>query len=228
MFGGIIIIGIVFMVIGMLVSNQLKSRFRKYASVPIASGLSGAEVAERMLRDHNIHNVEIVSVPGQLTDHYNPMKRTINLSPEVYEGRSVAAAAVAAHETGHAVQHATGYAMLQMRSQMVPLVNISSRLMNYIFLFAMFGGVFASMWNQAILVIVLAQAVLTLFSLITLPVEFDASNRALAWLDVSRITGQQEHGMAKNALNWAASTYVVSALSAISYLLVFLASMSRD
>lgn len=215
-----------FVVIGWLVSNRLKSRFKEYSEVPTTSGMSGAEIAERMLRDHGIRDVNVVSVEGELTDHYNPANKTINLSPDVYHGRHVSAAAVAAHETGHAVQHATAYAMLQLRSSMVPVVNISSRFMSIIFMMALFGGFVFNFMPQAILLIIVAQAIITLFSLITLPVEFDASARALAWLNQSRITVGEEHTKAKNALRWAASTYVVATLAAVTQLLYFVAMFS--
>ena len=219
-----------FMLVSYLVGQQLKKRFRQFSEVPTSSGLSGAEVAEKMLRDNNIHDVEITCVEGQLTDHYNPQNKTINLSQDVYHGRHVAAAAVAAHETGHAVQHANSYAFLQFRTAMVPLVSLSSRLMNIIFFMAIFGAFAMSWFNfaTAIYIIVGGQAVITLFSLITLPVEFDASNRALLWLDSARITRGDEYKKAKSALSWAASTYVVSTLAAISTLLYYLTMLQDD
>jgi Zn-dependent membrane protease YugP len=216
----IIIIG--FAILGWWVSNTLKKRFREYAEVPTSSGLSGAEIAERMLRDHNIRDVRIISVEGELTDHYNPKDRTINLSRAVYHGRNVSAAAVAAHETGHAIQHATAYSMLQFRSAMVPIVNLSSSLMNIIFIMAIVGGAVFGLMPQMFMLVIIAQAVITVFSLVTLPVEFDASNRALQWLNASRITVGQEHEKATNALKWAASTYVVATLAAITQLLYFI------
>lgn len=216
----VIILG--FALMSWLVSSRLRSRFREYSQVPTTSGLSGAEIAERMLRDNGIRDVKVISVEGELTDHYNPAKKTINLSHAVYQGRNVAAAAVAAHETGHAVQHARAYAMLQFRTAMVPLVNISSKLMSIIFLMAIIGGVVFNFFQQAILLVIVAQAVITLFSLVTLPVEFDASARALQWLNMSKITVGQEHEKAKNALQWAASTYVVATLAAVAQLLYFI------
>ncbi len=224
----IILIG--FGILSWWVSSKLKSRFREYAEVPTSSGMSGAEIAERMLRDNNIRDVRVVSVAGELTDHYNPKDKTINLSRAVYHGRNVSAAAVAAHETGHAVQHATAYSMLQFRSAMVPVVNLSSKLMNIIFITAIFGGVVFGLMPQMFMVVIIAQAVITLFSLVTLPVEFDASNRALQWLNASKITVGQEHEKAKNALQWAASTYVVATLAAITQLLYFILAFggSRD
>jgi len=163
----------------------------------------------------------VVSVEGQLTDHYNPANKTINLSSEVYNGRNVSAAAVAAHETGHAVQHATSYALLGLRSAMVPAVNISSRMMSVIFMVGLIGGYVFNFFQQAIWLIIIAQAIITLFSLITLPVEFDASARALQWLNMSKVTRGEEHEKAKNALRWAASTYVVATLAAVAQLLYF-------
>ena len=212
------------------VSSRLKNRFREYSEVPTTSGLSGAEIAQKMLRDNNISDVQVISVEGELTDHYNPQNRTINLSRAVYHGRNVAAAAVAAHETGHAVQHATAYSMLQFRTAMVPLVNLSSRMMNIIFIMAILGGAVFGLMPQMFMVIIIAQAVITLFSLITLPVEFDASARALQWLNMSKVTVGEEHSKAKNALQWAASTYVVATLAAITQLLYFVLAFggSRD
>ncbi|PIB36675.1 hypothetical protein BFP72_15320 [Reichenbachiella sp. 5M10] len=218
-----LIILIVFMIVGFLVSNRLKSKFKKYAQVGLQSGLSGREIAELMLRDNGIYDVKVVSVQGQLTDHYNPANKTVNLSPEVYGGRSAAAAAVAAHECGHAVQHATAYSFLRFRSAMVPIQNVSARVLNFLMIgMFLFGGMVYAMNMQTIfLVIVAAQAVITLFALVTLPVEFDASKRALAWIDQRGIVTSQEHAMAKDALHWAAMTYVVAAISAITQLLYF-------
>lgn len=220
---GSLVILLVFMGISALVGGRLRSKFRTYSQVPTSSGLSGAEIAMKMLRDHNIHDVEVRSVQGELTDHYNPAKKTINLSQDVYHGRSVAAAAVAAHETGHAVQHANAYSMLQLRSALVPIVGVASRMMNFLFIgLIFFGFAFAGNWNLIIWLIVGAQAALTLFSVVTLPVEFDASNRALAWLNMSRITHGHEHTQAKDALRWAAMTYVVSALAAVTTLVYYI------
>jgi len=227
---GLFVIIIFFMLLSMWVGSKLKKRFKEYSQIPTSSGLSGAEIAQKMLRDNNIHDVSVTSVEGKLTDHYNPANKSINLSHDVYHGRNVAAAAVAAHETGHAVQHATAYAMLALRSTLVPIVNLSSKLMNIIFIVSLFGGFALGMgWEIALYIIIAAQSMITLFSLVTLPVEFDASNRALVWLESSRITTGEEHSKAKNALKWAASTYLVSALAAISTLLYFiLALVGRD
>jgi len=222
---GLIAISVVFGLIGSVVSNRLKKKFAQYAQVPTSSGMSGREVAERMLRHYNIHDVEIVQEivqgQGRLTDHYNPKTKTISLSPEVFGGRSVAAAAVAAHEVGHAVQHAEAYSMLQFRSAIVPLVQLSSSLQQYFFMFAfMMAG---AVGNSMMLMIAVALfGVTALFSVVTLPVEFDASSRALAWLDTANVTRGAEYDGAKDALKWAAMTYVVGALAAVAQLLYFL------
>ena len=218
---GLMLITIVFMVIGMIVSRRLKNKFEEYSHVPTSSGMSGKDIAEKMLHDSDIQDVKVISVEGQLTDHYNPLDKTVNLSREVYDGRHVAAAAVAAHECGHAVQHATAYAWLGMRSKLVPVVNFSSRMMNFVFIGMMFLAFTSQLYNQALLAIIVLQSAITVFSLITLPVEFDASKRALAWLDSARITRGEEHQKATNALQWAASTYVVAALASIATLLYF-------
>ncbi len=219
---GMIAISLIFMVLGMAVQYRLKSKFGEYGQVPNSSGLSGREVAEKMLRENGIYDVQVVSVPGFLSDHYDPTKKTVNLSPDVYEGRNVAAAAVAAHECGHAVQHATAYSMLMLRSRLVPITQLSSTLSQWVIIagigFYGFGG-----GNQTVLLIgILLFAVSTLFALVTLPVEFDASGRALKWLDTSRITRGQEHDKAKDALKWAALTYVVSALASIAMLVQYI------
>jgi Zn-dependent membrane protease YugP len=196
--------------------------------VGIAAGLSGREVAEKMLADHGISSVQVQSVPGKLTDHYNPADKTVNLSPDVYNGRSVAAAAVAAHEVGHAVQHATAYRWLQMRSQMVPVVNISGKIINIIFLAMLFGAFILKAFplDAVFITLIVAQAAITTFTLVTLPVEYDASNRALVWLRTAGITGREEHAKAEDALKWAARTYLVAALAAVTqlayYILMFM------
>lgn len=228
---GIMAISIVFMLIGMVVQFRLKSKFKKYSAVGTSSGMSGREVAQKMLRDNGIYDVQVVSVPGFLSDHYDPTKKTVNLSPDVYEGRNVAAAAVAAHECGHAVQHATAYSMLTLRSKMVPATQLSTTLSQWIILAGLgimgFGG-----GNQTILLIgIVLFAVSTLFTIITLPVEFDASARALRWLETANITTHTEHDQAKDALKWAALTYVVAALSSIAMLVYYIMifnSRSRD
>lgn len=218
---GLIIISVVFGLVGGVVSGRLKSKFSKYAQMPTSSGLSGREVAERMLSYYNIHDVQISQGRGRLTDHYNPKTKVVSLSPEVYGGRSVAAAAVAAHEVGHAVQHAESYAMLQFRSAIVPLVQISSTIQQYIFMFGF--ALLASNSSSLLLMVALgAFAITALFSVVTLPVEFDASNRALTWLNNTNITRGREHEGAKDALHWAAMTYVVGALAAITQMLYLL------
>ena len=221
----LIIIG--FMVLSMLAGLALRNRFNAYAKVPLRSGLSGREVAEKMLRENGLYDVQVTCVQGTLTDHYNPMNRTVNLSPDVYSGRSVAAAAVAAHECGHAVQHATAYPFLQFRSAMVPMQNASARILNVIIMVMMFGGMFlfkAFPFEIVLLTIIACQGVITLFSVITLPVEFDASNRALSWLNTQGgvMSGNvDEHEQAKDALWWAAMTYVVAALGSLATLLYY-------
>lgn len=215
---GLIVISVIFTGIGMLISSQLKSKFARYSQMPTQTGISGAEVAQRMLEHYGIHDVRIVQGEGMLTDHYNPASKTVSLSPEVYQGRHVAAAAVAAHECGHAVQHATAYSMLQMRSALVPVVQISASLQQYLFMFGLVG--MASFNSPMILLIAIAAfAMTTLFSLVTLPVEFDASRRALVWLDNSNVARGQEYNGAKDALQWAALTYVAAALAALVQLL---------
>lgn len=212
------IIMIAFMLLGWVVSSRLKSKFKKYSEFTIGSGLSGKEIAEKMLHDHGIHDVQIISVEGQLTDHYNPLHKTVNLSHDVYYGRSAAAAAVSAHEVGHAVQHATAYSWLQFRSALVPIVNFGSRWVQWILLA---GILMVNTFPQLLLIGIVMFAAITLFSFITLPVEFDASNRAMAWLQSSRSANSGELVMAKDALKWAAMTYVVAALSALATLLYY-------
>lgn len=200
-----------------LVGATLQRRFREYSQMPIR--MTGAQVAEKMLHDNGIRDVRVISTPGQLTDHYNPLQKTVNLSEVVYHQANVAAAAVAAHECGHAVQHATAYAALKMRSALVPVVNIASRFVQYLLLI---GLVLASSGSTTVLWIgVILFASTTLFSIVTLPVEFDASRRALVWLDQSRIMGNLEHDRAKNALFWAAMTYTVAAIASIGQLIYY-------
>lgn len=227
----IIVIMIVFGILSYAVSSRLKSKFKKYSQIPLQKNLSGAEVAKLMLADHGIHDVDVICVQGQLTDHYNPSNRTVNLSQEVYNGRNAAATAVAAHECGHAVQHATAYSMLQFRSAMVPLQNASAKILNVIFMMMLFGSfALTNFIPTALLVVVIAYGIMTLFSFVTLPVEFDASNRALAWIDERGIVTREEHGMAKDALKWAAMTYVVVAIGSLVTLLYYLSLFlgSRD
>ncbi|MBS1510788.1 MAG: zinc metallopeptidase [Bacteroidetes bacterium] len=228
---GIIMISLLFMFLGMAVQYKLKSKFEKYGAEPMKNGLSGKEVAQKMLQQNGIYDVQVVSVDGFLSDHYNPLNKTVNLSPEVYQGRSIAAAAVAAHECGHAVQHATAYSMLMLRSRLVPAVKISSNLSQWIIIagLGMFG--FGGGNTTVLLVGIILFAVSTLFSVITLPVEFDASARALRWLETANITTAQEHDKAKDALKWAALTYLVAALASIAMLVQYILiyqSRSRD
>ena len=227
---GILIVSLIFLGISMLVSMVLKSKFTKYSKVPLSSGLSGREIAEKMLRENGIYDVKVTSVDGFLSDHYNPVNKTVNLSPDVYNGTSVAAAAVAAHECGHAVQHATAYQWLNFRSKMVPVVQISSSLVNWILLI---GVVMAYSGNTTVLLIgIVIMSITVLFTLITLPVEFDASKRALAWLNHTNVTNGQEYPQAKDALKWAATTYVVAALAAvvtlIQYIMIYMGSRDRN
>lgn len=215
---GIYFIGILFMIISMLVSWRLKSKFKQYSQVRLSSNLTGKEVAEMMLADAGITNVRVISVAGKLTDHYNPADKTVNLSEYVYEARSAAAAAVAAHECGHAVQHATAYGMLKFRSTMVPALSVASRYMQWIILIGIV------MIQTSIIPLAIGVALFgltTLFAFVTLPVEFDASRRALAWINNKGIVTTQEYGMAKDALKWAALTYVVAALGSLATLLYY-------
>ena len=222
-FGALIITGF-FMLVGWLVSSTLKNKFRKYSEIHLTKNLTGAEVARLMLADHGLSDVQVISVEGQLTDHYNPANKTVNLSEPVYNGRNAAATAVAAHECGHAVQHAKAYSMLEFRSAMVPVQNISAKVINFVFMAMLFGSFFlrgALPIQTALLVIIVCYGVFALFALVTLPVEFDASKRALAWIDNRGIVTRQEHDMAKDALKWAAMTYVVAAIGAITMLLYY-------
>ncbi|HQW43324.1 MAG: zinc metallopeptidase [Chitinophagaceae bacterium] len=227
----IFIVSLVFLGISFLVSAILKSKFTKYSKIGLANGLSGREIAEKMLKENGIYDVKVTSVEGFLSDHYNPVNKTVNLSPDVYNGTSVSAAAVAAHECGHAVQHATKYGPLMLRSKLVPAVQMSSMLVNWILLAGMI--VLATTKNPTILLVgIIVMSVTVLFTLITLPVEFDASKRALAWLDRTNITNSEEYPKAKDALKWAATTYVVAALAAvvtlIQYIMIYLGSRDRS
>ena len=226
----ILIVSFIFIGISMLVSGILKSRFTTYGKIPLAARLTGKEIAEKMLRENGIYDVKVVSVQGFLSDHYNPADKTINLSPDVYNSYSVSAAAVAAHETGHAVQHATAYVWLNLRSKLVPAVQFSSTIVNWVLLI---GVLMAASGNTTLLLVgILLFAATVIFSLITLPVEFDASRRALAWLQHSNVTNSQEYPKAKNALKWAAMTYVVAALAAVAtlvqYVLIYMGSRERE
>lgn len=220
---GLMLIGIITMIVSWLVSNRLKSKFHEYSQIGLRSGMSGAEAAAKMLRDNNIFDVRIMSVEGQLTDHYDPTTKVVNLSYDVYHGHSAAAVAVASHECGHAVQHAKAYSMLQLRSSLVPVVNISAQILNFLNIALLLGGGFifystGAVSSTILLIIIAANLGLAAFSVVTLPVEFDASNRALAWMTASGVVTSREHEMAKDALWWAAMTYVVAALGALAQL----------
>ncbi|MFV0346545.1 MAG: zinc metallopeptidase [Bacteroidales bacterium] len=214
-----IIAGIVFAIISSIVQQRLQSKFKKYSMIPLSNRMTGADVAKKMLSDNGITDVQVISTPGQLTDHYDPRQKTVNLSESVYGRCNVSAAAVAAHECGHAVQHAQGYKWVIMRSNMVPLVNISSKLFNILVIAGIF--VLSIFENPIVLWIgVAAYGVTTMFSVVTLPVEYDASNRALRWLEQSRLLSSQEHAMGADALKWAARTYLVAALASIVTLML--------
>lgn len=220
----LLFIFIFFAVASWLVSHQLKSRFAKYSKTFLSNGMSGRDVAEKMLYDNGITDVKIVSVGGKLTDHYNPANKTVNLSKDVYNGRNVAAAAVAAHECGHAVQHAKAYGPLKLRSALVPIQNVSAQILNTIFIFMFLGAIILPnviSLESALIIIIACYAVFTLFAFVTLPVEFNASSRALVWLNSAGITNQREGKEAKDALKWAAMTYVVAALSALATLMYY-------
>lgn len=223
---GAMIIGAIFMFISMYVSNKLKKKFAHYSKVRLNNGLSGKEIAEKMLSDNGISDVKVISVAGQLTDHYNPVNKTVNLSEVVYGAVNASAAAVAAHEVGHAVQHARSYKWLAMRSKLVPAVSLSSKVMNWVIVIGL--GIAASTENTLVLNIgILLFAVTTLFAFITLPVEFDASNRALAWMTEKNMVTTEEHAGAEDALKWAARTYVVAALGSLATLLYYISRARR-
>jgi hypothetical protein len=202
-----------------LVSNTLKNKFEKYSRVRLANGMSGAEIAEKMLADHGIRNVRVISTPGRLTDHYNPADKTVNLSEAVYNQRNAAAAAVAAHECGHAVQHAVAYSWLEMRSKLVPVVSVASNMVQWILIA---GILMINTFPQLLLIGIIIFGLTTLFAFITLPVEYDASNRALAWLENKRMLTRDEQAGAKDSLKWAARTYVVAAIGSLGTLLYYL------
>lgn len=228
-----IIIALFFMAIGWMVQSRLKSKFKKYAQTHLSKDLTGAEIARLMLTDHGIYDVKVISVQGQLTDHYNPANKTVNLSEAVYNGRNAAATAVAAHECGHAVQHAKAYAWLEFRSAMVPIQNVSASILNFIFMALFFGSVFLGNiipYQTALVIIIACYAVFALFAIVTLPVEFDASNRALAWVKARNVVTPGEYDMAQDALKWAARTYLVAAIGAIVTLIYFVLQFlgSRD
>ncbi len=218
--GYLILVGAIALV-GFLVQSRLKSKFHKYGQVGLSNGMNGYQVATTMLQHYGIHDVQVVQGKGFLSDHYNPQTKTIALSPEVYGGRSVAAASVAAHECGHAVQHDTQYSMLQLRSSLVPVVKVAAMAQQWGFLAAI---LFLGSFPQLLLIVIIAMAITTLFSLVTLPVEFDASRRALVWLDNTGITQGIEYDYAKDSLKWAAMTYLVAALSSVAMLVYFILS----
>lgn len=223
----ILFIGIA--LISYLVQANLNSKFKKFSRVPLSAGLTGREVAEKMLRDHGIYNVRVISTPGYLTDHYNPTDETVNLSPEVYNGNSVAAAAVAAHECGHAVQHAVAYGPLTLRTSLVPIVSFASNWVQWVLLA---GILLVNSFPSLLLIGIILFAMTTLFSFVTLPVEIDASRRATAWLQRAGITSAYDQPMAVSALRSAAYTYVVAALSSLAtlvyYVMIFLGSSNDD
>ena len=219
------LIVIVVMVISFIIRYMLKSRFEKYSQIPLSSGMSGEEIALAMLADYGIHNVRVTCVEGQLTDHYNPADQTVNLSVEVFHGRHAMAAAVAAHECGHAVQHAKAYSFLQMRSALVPVVQFASGWIQWVLL----AGIFMMHSAPWVLLLgVIGFGLITLFSFVTLPVEFDASNRALAWIQDARIVNKEEYGMAKDGLFWAALTYVVAALGSLATLIYYIGILNSS
>ena len=220
----LIVIIIVFAIASFAVSNTLKRKFKKYSKFPLRSGMSGREIAEKMLHDNRIYDVSVISVRGRLTDHYNPTNKTINLSEAVYKGRSAASAAIASHECGHAVQHATAYNMLTLRTTLVPLQNVSAKIMNFIFMAMLFGGMFlfnTFPFEPVLLIVIAVNFIFTMFAFVTLPVEFDASKRALQWIEENNVVTSQEYEMSKDALKWAAMTYVVAALGALTTLLYY-------
>ena len=224
------LVSFLFIGISLIVSMILKGKFSKYSKIPLANGMSGKQVAEKMLRENGIFDVKVTASQGFLSDHYNPANKTVNLSPEVYEGTSISSAAVAAHECGHAVQHANSYSWLAMRSRLVPVVQLTSNFVNIVLLI---GVIMAASGNTTLLLVGIAMmAVTVLFTLITLPVEFDASKRALAWLETTNVTNNTEYPKAKDALKWAAMTYVVAALAAVvtlvQYIMVYLGSRDRN
>ncbi len=222
-----------FMLLGMFVSYRLKSKFKKYSKIQLSNGLTGKQIAETMLITHGIEDVKVTSVQGTLTDHYNPINKTVNLSAEVYSGSSAAAVAVAAHECGHAIQHAEAYKPLTLRSKLVPVQNASGSIIQIITMIAFIGGnILFSVFpvTEFIVLMIVLNLVLFLFALVTLPVEFDASKRALAWIKTNNVVNAQEYEMSQDALKWAAMTYVVAALSALMSVVYWVAQffISRD
>lgn len=226
MMGYYIIGGAVFL-LSMFVSNKLKSKFKEYSQIHLRNGMSGAEIAQKMLDDNGITDVKVISVKGQLTDHYNPSNKTVNLSEVVYSERNAAAAAVAAHEVGHAIQHATAYSWIGMRSKLVPVVSIASKYSQYVIMGGLALAAATALGNTVLLIGIIMYAAGTLFAFVTLPVEYDASNRALAWLENENMLTQQEHAGAKDALKWAARTYLVAAIGSLATLLYFISIFLR-
>ncbi len=225
---GYYIIGGAVFLLSMYVSNKLKSKFKLYSKIHLRNGMSGAEIAQKMLDDNGINDVKVISVKGQLTDHYNPSNRTVNLSEVVYSERNAAAAAVAAHEVGHAIQHATAYSWIGMRSKLVPVVKIASQYSQYVIM----GGIAlaaaaSTLGNTVLLIGIIMYGMGTLFAFVTLPVEYDASNRALAWLENENMLTQEEHAGAKDALKWAARTYLVAAIGSLATLIYFISIFLR-
>ncbi|MAC63986.1 MAG: hypothetical protein CMC02_04215 [Flavobacteriaceae bacterium] len=229
MIGYYLIAGIMF-IVSLYVSNKLKSKFKNYSKMHLQNGMSGKEIAEKMLRDNGIYDVKVISTPGMLSDHYNPNKKTVNLSEGVYSQRNAAAAAVAAHECGHAVQHAKSYSWLKMRSALVPVVSVASNLSQWVILAGLVLLYTSTLGPTIFFIGIVLFGLGTLFSFITLPVEYDASNRALAWLETENMLTRQEHDAAQDSLKWAARTYVVAALGSLATLLYFVGIFmgSRD
>lgn len=221
MIGYYVIIGLIF-IVSMYVSNKLKSKFKKYSEVHLQNGMSGKEIAEKMLHDNGIFDVKVISTPGMLTDHYDPQKKTVNLSESVYTQRNAAAAAVAAHECGHAVQHANAYSWLELRSQLVPVVSVASRYSQWVIMGGLLLMAFTAMGSTVLLIGIIFFGMGTLFSFITLPVEYDASKRALVWLEAENMLSPQEHDAAEDSLKWAARTYVVAAVGSLATLMYFI------
>lgn len=224
---GYYLIGGLVMLVSMYVSNKLKSKFKHYSKLSLRNGMSGAEIAQKMLADNNITDVKVISVAGQLTDHYNPRDKTVNLSEAVYSQRNAAAAAVAAHEVGHAVQHATAYSWLGMRSSLVPVVSIAYKYSQWVIIGGIALAASTAFGSWLLLAGIIMYGMGTLFSFITLPVEYDASNRALAWLENERMLTQEEHAGAEDALKWAARTYLVAAIGSLATLLYFISIFLR-
>lgn len=228
MLGYYLIAGLIF-IVSWYVSNKLKKKFKEYSEVYLENGMSGKEIAEKMLRDNGITDVKVISTPGMLTDHYNPQKKTINLSEGVYTQRNAAAAAVAAHECGHAIQHANAYSWLQLRSQLVPMVSVASRLSQWVIMGGLILMMTTAMGSTILLIGIILFGLGTLFSFVTLPVEYDASKRALVWLETDNMLSPKEHEAAEDSLKWAARTYVVAAVGSLATLLYFLSIyMGRD